>query len=378
MKKILILSALALTSLAASAQELPARPYFEAGKEDFKKYDDALGKRQFGMFKADDPKTPEIFYGMAKDLVSGYDNYIKALSLDTVVNEKGKVKTKYSKDIISTLVGHYHDFNTAAVDFWEAKDFDGAYRAWDIFLKYPENPKIAKDLKVPADSLLCEVMYNQALAAWQANNLPNAIKSFRNAAEHGYNKEQLFTYGASVANEAKDLDNLKYFATKGSQLFPKNDNFVSLLINYYLGEKNYDGALQYLDEAIAGNPSNAQFITLKGIIFDNQGNAEEAMKEYEKALSINPENAIANLYYGLGLNARAGKLSDNYTGSNFDKYKAETINPIFRDAEKHLRKAYDLDKNIRSECLKVLELVYYNLDDAAGQEWVKQARLKDE
>ncbi len=410
MKKILILSALAVTAFAASAQETvvkeaekamksgkpyseveamiapakqdavtgkQAQTYYIPGKTAFKQYDDMLGKRQFGMYKEDDPKTPEIFHTMAKDLLGGYDNYMKALSLDTVVDEKGKVKTKYSKEILSTLQGHYNDFNVTAVDFWNAKDYGNAYRCWQIFLDFPSKPGLSKNQKVPADSVLAEIMYNQALAAWQNNDLPSALAAFRNADKHGYSKEQLFTYGAAVANDSKDLESLKYFASRGSELFPQNDNFASLLINYYLGSKKYDEALEYLNDAVAKNPGNAQYVTLQGIIYDNQGKLDEAMKAYEKALQLNPENPIANLYYGLGLNAKAGTLADSYTGSNFDAYKKSTINPMLQDAVKYLRKAYELDKNIRSECLKVLDLVYYNLEDAEGQEWVKNARLED-
>ena len=99
------------------------------------------------------------------------------------------------------------------------------------------------------------------------------------------------------------------------------------------------------------------------------------MKCYEKALQLNPENPIANLYYGLAQNTKAGALGDSYNGNNYDNYKQTTLVPILKDAAAHLEKAYELDKNIRSEALKVLELVYYNLDDAAGQESVKQRKL---
>lgn len=351
--------------------------YYIPGKTAFKAYDDQLGKRQFGMFKADDPKTPEIFHSMAKDLLAGYDYFMKALPLDTVTDAKGKVKTKYSKEIVSTLQGHYHDYNQAALDFWNAKDFNNAYRSWQIYLDYPSHEALAKGLKVPADTILCEIMYNQALAAWQSNDFEKAVAAFKNAADHGYSKEQLFEYGAAVASQAKDLESLKYFATKGSELFPQTENFINLLINYYLGAEKYEDALAYINDAIAKNPGNAQYITLQGIIYDNLEKPEEAMKCYTRALEINPDNAIANLYYGVGLNSKAGKLSDEFTGQNFEAYKAQNITPLLKEAVTHLEKAYELDKNIHSEALKVLELLYYNLDDAAGQESVKQRKLDD-
>lgn len=120
-----------------------------------------------------------------------------ALPLDTVVNEKGKVKTKYSKDIIKTIAGHYNDFDNAARFLWEAQDFEGAYTAWDIFLKLPNNPTIAKSLTIPHDSIMGELAYNQALAAWQANKLDSALTAFDYARSKGYNKK-IYTTMLSV------------------------------------------------------------------------------------------------------------------------------------------------------------------------------------
>lgn len=408
MKKIILFSAIAMTALVASAQETVVKDaekamksgksfeevsaliqpatqdastsglaitYYIPGKTAFKDYDDMLGKRQFGMYKQDDPKTPEVFHTMAKDLIGGYDYFIKALSLDTVVDAKGKTKTKYSKEIVGLLKGHYPDYSTAGLDCWNVKDFENAYRAWEIYLEIPNIPALAKDLKVPADSVLAEVMYNQAIAAWQMNDFAKATQAFKRAAENGYSKDQLFQYGAAVASAAKDLDGLKYFAMKGSELYPENDEYINLLINYYLGAEKYDEALTFISEAIQKRPENAQYHALQGIIYDNKNNLEEAMKCYEKALQLNPENPIANLYYGLAQNTKAGALGDSYNGNNYDNYKQTTLVPILKDAAAHLEKAYELDKNIRSEALKVLELVYYNLDDAAGQESVKQRKL---
>ena len=53
---------------------------------------------------------------------------------------------------------------------------------------------------------------------------------------------------------------------------------------------------------------------------------------YEKALQLNPENPIANLYYGLAQNTKAGALGDSYNGNNYDNYKQTTLVPILKDA----------------------------------------------
>ena len=88
-------------------------------------------------------------------LRQGIEYFVKALPLDKVADAKGKVKTKYTKDIVKQVQNHYNDLNTAAVYCWEAKDFDGAYNAWELYLDLPSNSELG--VKAPADSTLSEV-----------------------------------------------------------------------------------------------------------------------------------------------------------------------------------------------------------------------------
>ncbi len=69
---------------------------------------------------------------MSKALVDGYSYLLKALPMDTIVDPKGKVKTKYSKDIVKMIAGNASAFHDAGVFLYESNDMGGAYRAWEI------------------------------------------------------------------------------------------------------------------------------------------------------------------------------------------------------------------------------------------------------
>jgi tetratricopeptide (TPR) repeat protein len=346
--------------------------YYVPGKAGFKQYDDLLGKKQFGMLPEGGALT------MANALLGGYDYYVKALPLDSIPDEKGKVKAKYSKEMIGAIAGHYSDFNVVAVDFWNAKDFDNAYRSWDIFLSLPSNPTFAKEVKAFPDTVVAEVSFNQALAAWQADKFDNAVKSFRKAIAKGYNKKAVYEYGVAVATGAKDNDALLEFATQGNELYGAEDSqFLNQIINYYLQTEKYDEAVSFLEKGIKEDPNNAQYYALAGIIYDNKDDREKAMTYYKKALKLDPNNGLANFYQGRALAAQAGKMSDDYNGQGYDQYKAKELDPIYRQSAKLLEKAYEVDENNRSQILQVLEIVYYNLNDEKGLESAKQRRLEE-
>ena len=146
-----------------------ARTYVIPGNAAFAQYDKFLGLKQLQQLDKL-PANPEV--AMGKLLIDGYNYYMKALPLDTIVDAKGKVKTKYSKDIIGKLGGHVTDYTSAGADLYNNKDFKGAYDAWGIFADLLERPEVTKKMtSVPTDTIVGEILFNQALAAWQLNDV---------------------------------------------------------------------------------------------------------------------------------------------------------------------------------------------------------------
>ena len=215
-----------------------AQTYYIPGKAMFDEFDQLYALKQFN-------KLPEGgAIAMGNDLLGGYAFYMQALPLDSVKNEKGKVKTKYSKDIINTIAGHYGDYNQAAVDFWEAKQYMNAYMAWDCFINIVENPTLAaKVANVPTDTVVGEIAFNQALAAWQADSLQLALNSFRFAQSKGYNKKTLYDYALAVAVSLGDDLTTFEVAKQGMEAYGSEDpTYIGYVINYYLQNKQFEQA----------------------------------------------------------------------------------------------------------------------------------------
>lgn len=346
---------------------------FKEGKAKFSKYDDFLGKKQLGMLK--DGENIQ----MSDALLDGYGLFMQVLPNDTTIDAKGKVKTKHSKNIASILAGHYNDFTSAGSEFWNAKDYKKAYDSWTIFVDLSRDAD-RYGIKAQPDTIVADFMFNRALAAWQLDDPKLAVQSFLDAMENGYDKEQLFEYGISVAQGAKDYDALLKIATEGNRLYGKtNTDYINQIINYYLQTEKYDEAIQYLDNAIAENPDNAQYYVLEGLIYDNKEDLEKAGSLYQKSLSLDPENALANFYYGRSLALKGGQLADSFVDGkgDFEAFFNKQVKPLYQEAAKYIEKSYELDENNRSECLRVLDTLYYNLNDAAGLESVNKRKIGD-
>lgn len=350
-----------------------AQTYYIPGKAMFGEFDQLFGYKQFNKLPENGDKK------MADDLIEGYAYYVKALPLDTVKDAKGKIKTKYSKDIVNTLTGHAADYNNAALTYWELKEFNNAYKAWDIFLGMYETEPFAEQLRknAPADTVLGEVYYNQALAAWQADSLANALNSFKNAQRKGYNKKQLYDYAIAVASNMSDQNSVYDWATQGQALYGKEDpSYLGHIINTYLQNKDFDKAFSIVDEAIANDPDNAQYYFVKGVLYDNRDKKADAKAMFGKAVELNPEFVQALTQYGAALCQEAYKLSDEAptTAAESQAFFDAKIKPLFEEAARYLEKAWSLD-NDNMDALRYLDNIYYNLKDEKKQEEIKARML---
>lgn len=348
-----------------------SQTWYIPGKAAFNEYDNLLGLEAFGKLPEDGKVT------MGKNLLDGYDYFIKSLSLDSVPDAKGKIKTKYSKDIISTLVGHYNDYNNNAIKLWELQDYKGAYKSWDIYLEMSADPAKFKGIQLPADTLLAEIAYNQALAAWQAKDPQGSLNCFLKSKNMGYKKKQIYDYAISVASELGDSATLIALANEAIPMYGDEEPmYLNLIINDYLIKQDFANALKYINEAISKNPNNPEYYVVLGVIYDSQEKRTEAKDAYKKALAVDPDNAKANYYFGRAIYQDAYDASDRgpSDASLIEAYFNSNVRPLLEESAKYLEKANQLDPE-NAEPLKLLENVYYSLNDEAKLNDV-QNRLK--
>lgn len=311
---------------------------------------------------------------MGKALVDGLNYFITALPLDTVVDAKGKVKTKYSKDIIKAVKDNYNSLNNAAIFLWEEKDFQGAYDAWGMILDLPKNAVLGANAPVaPADTVLSDIAFNRALAAWQMDSLSLALKSLENAIALGYDKPQAYDYSINMAAQLHDNDKVFELAEKAYKAFPTaNPIYLQLMINGRIEKGKYDEASSMLDEAIKAAPDDkqlSQLYSVKGTLFDAQNNNEEALDCFQKAVDLDQENALAQANLGRALCNKAFAINEeaqNKTNEEYQDIRINQINPLFEKATGHLERALEIDPVNCHDSKAYLRNAYYNLGDEAN------------
>ncbi len=353
-----------------------AQTWYIPGKASFAEYDKLLGLRSFGRL----PEGGDVKMGNL--LINGFDYFAKAFPLDSIPNEKGKIKPKYSKDMVNTLAGHFSDYSEAGGTLYNSHDYNGAYRAWKIFTSMPEIPALEGKLAQYPDSIFGEILFNQGIAAWQADSLANALQAFMDAKDKGYKKKSLYDYAISIASSLGKNDTIFALAEEALPMYGnESDMYIRQIINHYLQAHDFDRAFEIINGAIANEPDNAQYYVIQGVLYENNENKESASTAYAKAIELDPTNADALFNMGRMLCDKAFTAADAAptTENEYIPYAEANITPYFIQASEILERAYESsnanpDSTITGDILNYLENVYYNLHDETKLNDVKKRK----
>lgn len=347
-----------------------AETWYVAGKAGFDNYDYYLNLFRLGK---------EINESaMGTSLVKGFGFYNKALPLDSLPDAKGKVKPKYSKGIISDVAGHFEDFNIAAAELWQAKDYAGAYDAWTIYTKLPSDPRF--NIKAPHDSVMAMINYNRGLAAWQAEQYGKALDAFDDAIALNYDDPVIFDYAAAIAVQEGQTDRSLGYARAGYEKSGSINN-LRVLVNSYIDKEDYATARDLLKQAMEKTTDPkalSQVYLLNGIVTENidpQASLGSVIDNYKKAMELDPEYGATYYNYGRVLFNKANALDEaqggEMTDANYRKFRTDTFDPMLREAASNIEKSIDLDDSLRSNGVALLEQIYYQLNDNANLERIK-------
>lgn len=355
-----------------------AYPYFVAGKGGYDYFDNQQVMESMGQ-NVDHSK-------MGHAVMDSYEYLIKALQRDTIVDAKGKKKTKYSKDIIKLINSHYNDFNAAAVYLWGIKDFKGAYDAWEYLFTVPANPLLGANApKILPDSVISVHSFNQGLAAFNSEEYEKAIGAFDRAIKLGYTDKKPYDFAiASAYNMPDSVRNpiMAYYSELAYPLYGAEDNsYIGYIINDKMQSGKFNEAETMVNKYIAADPNNGQLYYILGVLYENKENdpaAEDlAIEQFRKCIAVDAKHAAGHNQLGYLLYRKAGKIeesSSKLSGAEFNTLKKNTIEPLVKEAAQYLEKSYELDPDNASNALANLRSIYYYLNDEENLKRIESLR----
>ena len=311
--------------------------WYTAGKAAFGIYDE--------MYKMKIMQQPVDDKMMNQALSAGFEYFQKALPLDSVVeldkagapklNKDGskKVKTKYSKEIISALTAHMGDIANAGNVYLQASDWENAAHAFGNYADIASSPFAIANGVAAADSTLSQVRFFQGYSQYQIKDYADAYENFTKARKLGYTDNNIVDFQtSSLANMVQGM----------------------------LDNNEYDKAYNFIDNALSADPNNGTLHDIKGFTVELKDGVDAALPFYRKATEVDPTYANGFFDVGRCLYLQAQKIIDenpNATNSQL----IPKIKPIYDDAIPFLKKASELNPD-DTKAKNVLDDILYKFE----------------
>jgi tetratricopeptide (TPR) repeat protein len=310
---------------------------------------------------------------MGHTLIDAYEYSLNALKLDTIhiLDKKGqpvidkktkrpKVRTKYSKDVVDRLVEHHDNYRMVGSELYNIKDWDGAYKAWDYYCAMAARNDDSRWLK--PDSLVAEVRFYQAIAAWQKTDTIDAVRLFSRARHMGYNHKEVYDYALVCLSGLGNEEEVVKLAWEAFVKFGTSDpQYIRILINDFINREDYSGANDLIDDALEANPDDDELLNLKGLVVESKESIYEALPYYQRCIELNDSNANGQFNVGRFFYNKAMETRQN--SRLYGKRLADMVNPIYREALPYFEKSYAIDPT-NIEVKNALRDIYYKLGEA--------------
>ena len=316
---------------------------------------------------------------MYKGLMESYQPYLKADSLGQLPDAKGKVKNKFRKDISTILKANHPYYINGGIHFNEKQDYKLASKFFETYWDIPSLPLFEGKGDFVLDSTYQTIKYYTIITAIQSEDHKRALNLIKRANNEpfiqnsAYQESDLYELMASEYIQLGDTASYLEVLNMGATKFPKSKYFIPNLINVYIRQGENEKAMDYLDQAITNDPSNAcDLNSVKAALYSEKGEFDKAEAEYKKAL-VQDDNcgraleglAVNYILQAQNLKDSSAQMTDRKLQAENDKKTVEFYMLALPHLEKYtelLRTSNADESQIKSALIK-LQNVYYNLSN---------------
>jgi len=267
--------------------------------------------------------------------------------LDLIKFESAAKKQPYTDDAIQNIPNIAYNYLIEASAAYESGDYEGAYHGYMSAFELKKNELLGE-----FSSLDTGLLFNAGIIAGQSGNIEASVEAFRSCLDLGYKgityTATYVTSGApqqypnktamekdlelglatdpvvgddvrpsvyiSLINAYKKLEDEENYTLTLSEAranYPENKDLLDIQLQSFLDNKDYDGALANLDEAIEKNPTKGIYHFVKGNILQTElKDLDAALTEYKRAVELDSTLSDAMYMCGLVYIDRANEITE--------------------------------------------------------------------
>lgn len=225
-----------------------------------------------------------------------------------------------------------------------------------------ESFKSCAEIKATFDQLDTAAWYYAGNAALAGEDYDKSIQYLNEISHTDFEGGAVFSRLANAHLAQNDTAAAMQAMTDGRRKFPENQDLLIKEFNLYVEMGKNEEAIKNIDEAIAADPTNDNFIFVRGKLKETTGDTEGAIADYKKAIEVNPESLDANHELGALYVNGSREIVEKMNAlplsaeKEYDALKAE-LDEMYKTALPYLERAYELDPE-NQEVKNVLMQLY--------------------
>ena len=304
-----------------------------------------------------------------------YDYAIHLDSMESVPNEKGKVKFKYRSSNVRKMLFFRNNLRSAGKFFYQKRLYPEAFRHIDMYICSHDAPIItsAADTAVQNEDLV-QVAALAVLSAYAAGQYDNAVKYIDTALNDTVTNKYLLEVGAkSYAQLGDTLKGLSMLYS-GVRNHPDYDYYFLTLVKYHNEHNQYQQSLKLAQHMTRQFPKNRDYWYIKGKeeLFLNLN--DSALASFSQAVVIKADDAESYSEMGKVYLRWAQEYYRSLSAAQFNAASRKKLKAFYADACRNFEAARKYNENDRSLWLTGLRECYFNLN--RGKELRALERLK--
>jgi hypothetical protein len=310
-----------------------------------------------------------------KHIYNVYDFAIHLDSLESVPDEKGKVKYKYRHSNARKMLFFRNNLRSAGKFFYQKRLYPEAFQHIDMFIKSHDAQIVtsAADTAVANEDLV-QVATLAVLSAYAAGQYNNAVKYIDTALNDTVANKFLLEVGAkSYAQLGDTLKGLNLLYS-GVRNHPDYDYYFLTLVKFHNEHNQYQQSLNLASHMTRKFPKNRDYWYIKGKeeLFLNLN--DSALGSFSHAVLLKADDAESYSEMGKIYLRWAQEYYRSLSAAQFNAASRKKLKAFYADACKHFEAARRYNEADRSLWLTGLRECYFNLN--RGKELRALERLK--
>lgn len=327
-----------------------ADTYYIAGKIEATAYDELIKKLSINR---NDPNVNHCT--MADALLSARNYFIKTISLDTIIDKKGNIKTHYSEQLSDWLATHTPQYYNSGIAYLNKKQYyPQAYNAFMAYATSPDERWSDKIVPQLTDSARAKAYFYAGVMAFNAAQYRISADAFEQARKLKYPRKEVLInemvcYRKIADNDttfsSKAMTEITAIAGEGVKRFGVSEPlFIQKYVAGKIWMKEPMQAVAVIDSLLeVDKTASSMLLSLRGQAHFSQGDTIAAIEDYtlaaDSTATFSTLLAASKLYASHGIR-ELGKITGNSRAAR--KATRQTADKWLKPAMEYAERAKEL------------------------------------